>query len=325
MVLRLTMAVDRYDRHFPFFDGTVSAPHGMEIRVLQVGQTVVLRDGEFRHERMIRDGEFDICEFSLSSYFMARDRGIDLMAIPVFPRRLFSAGLFYVRSDAGIEKPSELVGRRVGLNSFQTTLSVLARGDLASQYGVPWERIIWCVANDEKVAFQAKRGVEIRNLGAGVDFGLALQQGEIDALIHPHPPPSLFAGPSPARRLFADPAAEEAAYLDTHGYFPIMHVVAMRGSLLREFPNLALDIMEMFERAKGISESYYDDPNWSLLAGGRRYFEADRRSYGENLWRSGLQANADNLKRFACYMLDQELISRVPDFGDLFAPATLAT
>lgn len=104
-----------------------------------------------------------------------------------------------------------------------------------------------------------------------------------------------------------------------------MHVVAMRGSLLREVPNLALDIMEMFERARGISESYYDDPNWSLLAGGRRYFEADRRSYGENLWRSGLQANARNLKRFAYYMLDQELISRVPDFGDLFAPVTLAT
>jgi 4,5-dihydroxyphthalate decarboxylase len=64
--------------------------------VRQVGQTVVLRDGEFRHERMM-SGEFEAAEFSLASYLMARDRGLELTAIPVFPRRLFSPGLFQLR------------------------------------------------------------------------------------------------------------------------------------------------------------------------------------------------------------------------------------
>ena len=141
MSLELSIALDRYDRHFPFFDATVTPPQGVTLRALQVGQTVPLRDGEFRHERMLGDQEFDVCEFSLSSYLMAKDRALPLTAVPVFPRRLFSSGLFYVLDDSDIREPQDLVGRRVGLNSFQTTLSVLARGDLKREYGVPWERL----------------------------------------------------------------------------------------------------------------------------------------------------------------------------------------
>ena len=46
----ITIALDRYDRHFPFFDGTVTAPEGIRYRALQVGQSDRLRDGtELRH------------------------------------------------------------------------------------------------------------------------------------------------------------------------------------------------------------------------------------------------------------------------------------
>ena len=41
----LSLALDRYDRHFPFFDGTVSAPKGVALTVLQVGQSQDWRDG----------------------------------------------------------------------------------------------------------------------------------------------------------------------------------------------------------------------------------------------------------------------------------------
>ena len=36
--LTLTIALERYDRHFPFFDGTVTLPPGLDLKVLQVGQ-----------------------------------------------------------------------------------------------------------------------------------------------------------------------------------------------------------------------------------------------------------------------------------------------
>jgi len=51
----ITLAIDQYDRHMPFFDGTVSFTDHPEIHVMQVGQMGALRDGSDRHERMLRD------------------------------------------------------------------------------------------------------------------------------------------------------------------------------------------------------------------------------------------------------------------------------
>ena len=110
----ITLALDRYDRHLPFFDGTISLPEGLtELKVFQTGQHGALRDGEHRHERMLRDGEFDAAETSLASYIVARSRGLPFTAIPVFPRRLFSQGQIFVNARAGIETPADLAGRTV--------------------------------------------------------------------------------------------------------------------------------------------------------------------------------------------------------------------
>ena len=70
--IKLTMALDHYDRHVPFFDGSVSA-QGIDLTVLNVGQGKSGLHGTDRHERMLQKGEFDICELSLSSYLMAKD------------------------------------------------------------------------------------------------------------------------------------------------------------------------------------------------------------------------------------------------------------
>jgi hypothetical protein len=63
--LRLTLALSHYDRHIPFFDGSVQA-EGVDLQVLAVGQSNPLKHGQERHERMLQKAEFDICELSLS-------------------------------------------------------------------------------------------------------------------------------------------------------------------------------------------------------------------------------------------------------------------
>src|SRR3990167_5377759 len=109
--LKLTIALSHYDRHIPFFDGTV-VPEGIDLAVLEVGQSSPLRHGSDRHERMLRKGEFDVAEVSLSSYLMARSRGMPFTAIPVFPRRLFSLSQMWVNVGAGIRSPKDLIGRK---------------------------------------------------------------------------------------------------------------------------------------------------------------------------------------------------------------------
>lgn len=325
MKLQLSIALDRYDRHFPFFDGTVRAPPGVTLKALQVGQTVELRDGQARHERMLHDREFDLCEFSMSSYLMAIDRKLEITGLPVFPRRLFSAGLFYVHETSQIRTPADLAGRRVALNSFQTTLSLLAKGDLKFEYGVPWESITWLVVANEKVAFEVKSGVKIEPLPAGSDLGLLLENGEIDAVITPHPPRSIVSGQVKARRLFPDSEAEELRYFRKHGYFPIMHILAIRKDLADREPWLGPAVMEMFADARRISAAYYEDPNWSSMVWGRRQFERERDLLGMDPWPMGVAANRSNLERMIEYSRDQGLV--VGDFGvdDLFAGSVRAT
>jgi 4,5-dihydroxyphthalate decarboxylase len=316
--MKLTIAIERYDRHFPFFDRTVAPPNNIEFNVLQVGQSVTLRDGTHRHKRMLDDKEFDICEFSMSSFLMAKERGMSIIGIPVFPRRLFSASQMFVHSDSGIEHPKDLIGKKVAISSFQTTLSLLAKGDLKFEYGVPWEEIKWYVTTKEKIDFKKKPGVFIEPLSRDEDLGEMLETGKVDALFFPHPPPSVMSGERKTRRLFRDTKAEELRYFRKYGYFPIMHLLTISEELASREPGLPKAMMECYAEAKEISAGYYDDPNWSRLAWGRHYFEEERKLLGADPWPHGLKANYANLERFIEYSYDQNLLDRKIPVESLF-------
>jgi 4,5-dihydroxyphthalate decarboxylase len=323
--LKLTMALAHYDRHIPFFDGSLSVPPNIELTVLQVGQSTPLKDGVGRHERMIQRREFDVAEVSLSSYLMAKDRGAPLTAIPIFPRRLFSQSQIYVNIHAHIESPKDLIAKRVGLSSFQTTLSVLAKGDLQAEYGVPWLQVRWFLAKEENVPFLPRGGASLQKIPEGKKIGRMLEEGEIDALIMPHPPQSVMRGSKEVRRLFADPRQEELTYFQNNGFYPIMHILALKEELMEKEPWLARSLMDLFEEAKRITTEYYDDPNWSHLAWGRHCFEDQRDLLGADVWPSGLRRNRENLERFVEYSLDQGLIEKKKEMDDLFAESVRNT
>ena len=72
--MTISLALDRYDRHVPFFLGSVPAPAGLRYNALEVGMVPPRRDGIDRHKRMLRDLEFDAAEVSLCSYILAKAR-----------------------------------------------------------------------------------------------------------------------------------------------------------------------------------------------------------------------------------------------------------
>ena len=79
---KITLALGSYDRHGPLLEGCIQHPQ-FEV------QYVELDPQQGRHERFLRDFEFDAAELSLSSYLIAIDRGMPVHAVPIFPRRLF--------------------------------------------------------------------------------------------------------------------------------------------------------------------------------------------------------------------------------------------
>ena len=316
--LKLTVALEHYDRHLPLLEGKV-APEGIELQVTYVSAA------EERHERMLHHQEWDACELSLSSYLMARARGIPLAAIPVFPRRLFSQSQMYVNRGAGIHSPRDLIGKKVGLRSFQTTLSVLAKGDLQHEYDVPPSQVTWVTSTDEPVPFESSTGIRMERAPSDKDIETMLVDGEIQALMVPLIPRPFVEGAPQVARLFENPRAEEVAYYQRNGFHPIMHLVAIRAQLIADHPWVAMSLFRAFEQAKEISYRYYDDPNWSHLAWASLLALEERKLMGADPWPNGVARNRQNLERFIQYELDQGLIDRRLEVEELFTEPTLNT
>ena len=324
--LELSIALERYDRHVPFFMGSVPAPDGLVLRPYEVGMAPPRRDGIDRHRRFLEHKEFDIAETSLSSHVIATSRGAPFVAIPVFPRRLFSQNHIFVNVNAGIEAPEDLIGKRVIIRTFQTTMSVLALGDLKFEYGAPWEEIRWIVADDEVLPMDdGAKGIEVERISLDADVGRMLIEGEADAMIHPHPPPSVLEATDRIRTLFPNRRAESLQYYARHGYYPIMHVIAFHKKLIDAEPWLAVAVMDMWNEASAQARAFYDDPGYATLAFARNELEDEIEAMGGNPWTSGIDANRKNLERFIEYSHDQRLIEAPVRVEDLFHNSTWQT
>ena len=109
--LRLTVACGDYDIVRPLKEGLVEAD-GLDL--------IFLSDmgPRERHWRMGRKHEFDVCEENVGAYFMIRDQGEPLTAMPVFLHRRFRHGFVFVNTNAGIKSPRDLNGKSSGAPIF---------------------------------------------------------------------------------------------------------------------------------------------------------------------------------------------------------------
>src|SRR5262245_15663418 len=104
--MRLRYAGGAYDRTLALISGAVQ-PEGIELDY-EVGAVNAI----FR--RMLSDLEFEASEMSASNFIIGQARGdTRLVAIPIFPSRVFRHNTVYVNVDAGIERPEDLSGRRM--------------------------------------------------------------------------------------------------------------------------------------------------------------------------------------------------------------------
>jgi 4,5-dihydroxyphthalate decarboxylase len=282
------------------------------------------RDGLRRHVRML-EGEFDIGEMSLATFIISRSKGTFMTAVPVFPRRLFSQNHIFVHARSGIQKPSDLAGRRVAVWAFQVTMSVLAKGDLKSEYGLDWRDVRWVTEYQEDNADALDGSVSIEVIPPGKTGAQMLISGEVDAYIDPHPPEEILRCEGGVCRLFDDPQAECIRYYRKYGYYPIMHVLAMREELANEFPDLPRALMNMWDDAAAQAHEFYVDFNYTVMPFGRYAFEEQMRMFGHSLWPSGVGVNRSNLERFIGFLEDQQLLRRRPSVDELFHKSVLNT
>jgi 4,5-dihydroxyphthalate decarboxylase len=313
--VRLTLACGDYDLLQPIIEGSVQPP-GIE-------STVLTMPSPERHWRMLRHEEFDICELSMAGYLADRVRSDRFTAIPVFPHRRFRHSYIFVNPRAGITRPSDLAGSRIGVRTWETTAGVWIRGILQHEYGVDLTSIRWVTQDEEDVPAGAGRRFTITRVGPGQDIEAMLIAGELDAVTYPETLPSLRQDPPPVRRLFEDYKAEEMAYFRRTGIFPIMHTVVIRRVLVDQFPWIPVAVMQAFETSKAECFRRLRDPRRVSLAWAMHLFEEQEREMGPDPWAYGLEPNRKALEALVQYAEEQGLIDRRPRAEDLFAPSTL--
>ena len=310
---RIKLALGSYDRHGPLLEGALGHPI-FDFEFLEVDPR------QRRHERFLQQFEFDACELSFSSYVVAIDQGIPVNAVPVFPRRLFSQSQMYKNFKSGIESPKDLAGKRIGLSSYQNTLGVRAKGDLAHFYGVPWKSVTWVTAGEDAVRVEIPEDVKLERAKDMAEIELEFVGGTIHGLFVSRLPRPFIEGDFNVGRLFANPAVEEERYLREEGYFPIMHVLAFKRELSERHPELPAALFEVFEQARRKTVQRWNDPNWSMLLWGRRELERQQKLYNFDPWQNGLEPNRKNIERFALYSYEQGLSRRQWTAEELFVP-----
>jgi 4,5-dihydroxyphthalate decarboxylase len=209
--LTLTLACNDYDRCRALFDGRVK-PEGIRL------QMTALKPREL-FPRMLDAQEFMAGEVSLASYASLVARGTSpFVGIPVTLSKIFRHSCIYVRRDAGIARPEDLKGKRVGTTQYGATAIVYIKGTLNDEYSVAPEDMKWFVgglnAPTEKplIPLSLPKGVELEFLPEGKTLEAMLLAGELDALFSIYFPKIFLDGDPRIVRLFPNFRAVEQDY-----------------------------------------------------------------------------------------------------------------
>jgi 4,5-dihydroxyphthalate decarboxylase len=286
--------------------------------------------------RQLRFGDFDISEMSLSSLLQDVDSGKrDWVGLPVFTTRHVCHTDIIVRTNAGVEAPSDLTGKRVGVPEYQQTSAVWSRGVLRDEHGVDPSGISWFMergagtSHAAGTGFRPPAGVHVESVAPSESIGSLLAAGELDAsllylsdanLIDRSPDQSRLGGR--VRRLFDPPAEERNRYAAATGFRHATHCVVIKSEVVGRYPWLVLNVFAAFERAKRLVAERARtalDPWEPVLPAARDVLPALETT---DPWPSGLVSQQPMLSTLCRYAHEQGITQRLVEPAELFAAQT---
>ena len=318
--LALTLAIGDYDRTGALKTGAVR-PQGVDLNILTLSpEEIFYRMGRFL--------EFDVCEFSLSTYTIRRGRGEPMIAIPVFPSQMFRHSSIFIGDKAGIREPKDLRGKRVGVPKYHMTAAVWIRGLLEDEYGVVPKDIRWFEGGEgakvKEVDVTLPPDVRLEHVPDGKHLGDMVAAGELDAFIGARRPAAYGKGVS---RLFPDFRTAERAYYERTRIFPIMHTVVLKEELVRQYPWLPRSLYDAFTEAKRLAYERLHFTAALLTSLPWQVAEAEetRALMGDDPFAYGIARNRTTVETLAAYSFRQNLAPRRLTIEEMFVPSMLDT
>ena len=308
--LQLSIATTDYDHFRDFRLGLVTA-EGIEHTWLTLGH----------HEcfaRFTAHREFDLSELSFAKFTtqVSRDNS-DIVGLPVICSRLFRFSSFYVNRKSGIRRIDDLRGKRVGSPEWAHSAAVYMRGWMHNDMGVRLTDVQWFQAGanapgrEEKVELNLPAGVTVTRI-AHKSLSELLAANEIDCAIIARPPTCFLEGHPDVVRLFPNYLEMEEEYYARTNVWPIMHIVAMKRSIVEEHPWAARNLYNAFLESKRRSIERILDPAVSRypvpwLA---TYARRMRDMFGGDLFPYGIEENRPTWEQMALYTYQQGIAHR---------------
>jgi 4,5-dihydroxyphthalate decarboxylase len=328
MNLQLSIGMSSNPRTWPIFDGRAK-PDGIDLMPSRIHPSELFW-------RQLRFADFDISEMSFSSLIMAKSRGDQRWTgVPIFTTRKFYHAGILARRDAGIEKPADLKGKRVGVPEYQQTAALWARGALQHEFGVlPGDMEFWMErtpahSHRGALGFDAPPGVIIKQIPAEKNLGGMMLSGELDAALHYIVDPNLVDRSTAdlwnhpdIMPLFPDPVAEGIRYYRKTGILPINHGMVIRREIAEKHPWTVLNLLKAFEHANDIANrERFEHAEYHLATGllAREAAQALRTP----LVRHGIKANRMTLETAAQYSHEQGLTPRLVKLEEVFAASSM--
>jgi 4,5-dihydroxyphthalate decarboxylase len=309
-LLKLSIATTDYDHFRDFRLGDVKA-EGIDHNWLNIGH----------HEcfaRFTANREFDLSELSFAKFSAQVTRNdSDIIGLPVVCSRLFRFSSFYVNKNSGIQSVEDLKGKRIGSPEWAHSAAVYMRGWMHNEMGVKLADVHWYQAGanapgrKEKVELNLPEGVRLTRV-EDKSLSEMLAVGEIDCAIIARPPTCFLEGNADVVRLFPDYLGMEEDYYDRTKVWPIMHIIAMRRSILDENPWVARNLLNAFNESKRRSLERLLDPAVSRypLAWLPTYARKMQDRFGADPFPYGIEENRATWEQMALYTWQQGIAHR---------------
>ena len=329
---KLDIAVWNYDRAAALYDGSVEID----------GVKPTLHSGRIVTEIfkcMVKDRAYDVSELGLTYFLRTFETDAPpFLLMPVFPVRSFRHSAIYINKAAGISRPQDLNGKRIGeLALYGHDAGVMPKGVLMDEFGFRPETCRWVIGGidfpltDLDWVLQPHPAeVDVHRAGPHDDLGDMLERGEIDALIAADCPRAVLEGSPKVGRLFEDYETVERDYYRRTGVFPIMHAVAVRRELALEEPETMHAVYRAFCAAKDAAEQQLMKGmtfnNMTMMVPWISELLAENMALlGRDWWPYGIAANRKALDTYLRYYFEQGLSKRRLSIEEIFIPTLLNT
>lgn len=329
----ISLAMADYDRTRPLIEGQFK-PVGIDL-------TYVVSPPSETFWRMLRFGEFEASEMSLSTFLISKLQGKKWKAIPIFPFRSFFHTSIFVSNKSGIKEPQDLKGKRFGVPEYQVTAAVWMRGSLEEDFDIAPNNMTWYVerktslSHGGETSFTPPDGVHIEQVPEGETLASMVKSGKLDAIM-PSPYPGMksllnktdyleLSKSDKVRLLFEDPVSEGKRYYKKHGFSHINHTVIIRDDVTHKHPWIPLNLYKAFEESKIIANENVDRLIKSYLIFGFPYFVEERKFFEGDAFPYGLSKNRKALEALINMSVEQGLTKAHQDLNSLFYEDTLST